>query len=103
MKKRLVGLAVVASLTFAVVASADPRDREHVGSFFFRRHVAELRSVDIEADEAFEFPGLRLRWTSRPISSSCARCGAPWTTRATGASRLRARCAGSPRTPRRAR
>ena len=44
-----------------VESSADPRDREHVGSFFFRRHVAELRSVDIEADEAFEFPGLRLQ------------------------------------------
>ena len=44
-----------------VESSADPRDREHVGSFFFRRHAAELQCVDIEVDDDFEFPGLRLQ------------------------------------------
>lgn len=41
-------------------ASDDPRDREHVGSFFFVRHASELVQVELEVDEGFERPGLRL-------------------------------------------
>jgi len=44
-----------------VESSTDPRDREHVGSFFFHRHAARLKQVEIEVDEALEFPGLRLQ------------------------------------------
>jgi len=44
-----------------VESSSDARDREHVGSFFFRRHAAQLKEVELEVDAAFEFPGLRLQ------------------------------------------
>lgn len=41
-------------------ASDDPRDREHVGSFFFARHPGELAQVEVEVDALYERPGLRL-------------------------------------------
>jgi len=41
-------------------ASDDPRDREHVGAFFFMRHAREFMQVEIEVDEVLERPGLRL-------------------------------------------
>jgi len=41
-------------------ASDDPRDREHVGSFFFVRHASELVQVELEVDALYERPGLRL-------------------------------------------
>ena len=44
-----------------VPSSDDPRDREHVGSFFFVRHAASLRQVEIEVEPQYERPGLRLQ------------------------------------------
>jgi spore coat polysaccharide biosynthesis protein SpsF len=48
------------ALRFAA-ASADPRDREHVGAFFFTLHAAAFKTVEIEVDPVFERPGLRLQ------------------------------------------
>lgn len=45
----------------AVQASDDPRDREHVGSFFFVRHAAEFARVELEVGAEFELSGLRLQ------------------------------------------
>jgi spore coat polysaccharide biosynthesis protein SpsF len=50
----------VRALRFAA-SSSDPRDREHVGAFFFTRHAAAFRTVEIEVDPVFEWPGLRLQ------------------------------------------
>jgi spore coat polysaccharide biosynthesis protein SpsF len=44
-----------------VEASDDPRDREHVGSFFFVRHAPELSEVEVEVDPVYARPGLRLQ------------------------------------------
>jgi spore coat polysaccharide biosynthesis protein SpsF (cytidylyltransferase family) len=52
--------AVSARALRLVQASDDPRDREHVGSFFFVRHAAALQEVEIEVEPLFERPGLRL-------------------------------------------
>jgi spore coat polysaccharide biosynthesis protein SpsF (cytidylyltransferase family) len=40
--------------------SQDPRDREHVGSFFLARHRAAFRHVELEVDPVYHRPGLRL-------------------------------------------
>jgi len=45
----------------AAQASDDPRDREHVGSFFFVRHARALQQVELEAAPELERPGLRLQ------------------------------------------
>ncbi len=42
------------------LSSADPRDREHVGSFFFQSRAAGLRFVELEVDPGYRRPGLRL-------------------------------------------
>ena len=42
------------------LVSDDPRDREHVASFFFTHRRASFRWVDVEVDEVFHRPGLRL-------------------------------------------
>lgn len=44
-----------------VEASDDPRDREHVGSFFLCKNAARLAEIEIEVDAVFERPGLRLQ------------------------------------------
>ncbi len=41
-------------------ASDDPRDREHVGSFFFQRRADSFAHVELEVDAVFHRPGLRL-------------------------------------------
>lgn len=41
-------------------SSQDPRDREHVGSFYFTQQRAEFRFVEVEMDPAYRLPGLRL-------------------------------------------
>lgn len=40
--------------------SDDPRDREHVGSFWLAAHAAELRTVELRCDERFLRTDLRL-------------------------------------------
>lgn len=40
--------------------SRDPRDREHVGSFFFRVHHDRFERVSVHADDVYRVPGLRL-------------------------------------------
>ncbi|MEQ1892191.1 MAG: NTP transferase domain-containing protein [Planctomycetota bacterium] len=45
----------------AVQASDDPRDREHVGAFFFVRHAREFHAVELEVAPELERPGLRLQ------------------------------------------
>ncbi len=42
------------------LASDDPRDREHAGSFFFRAHPERFRHVEIEVDRRYHQKGLRL-------------------------------------------
>ena len=42
------------------LVSDDPRDREHVASFWFREHAAEFRHVEVEVDPIYRRPGLRL-------------------------------------------
>ena len=46
--------------------SRDPRDREHVGSFFYRQHQKALRTADLEAPVAYRLPGLRLSVDEEP-------------------------------------
>ena len=41
-------------------SSPDPRDREHVGSFFFTRERQRFRFVEVQVDPIFRAPGLRL-------------------------------------------
>jgi len=40
--------------------STDARDREHVASFWFKAHAGEFRHVEIEVDEDYFRPGVRL-------------------------------------------
>jgi spore coat polysaccharide biosynthesis protein SpsF (cytidylyltransferase family) len=42
------------------LASTDPRDREHVGSFLFRGEPERFRFVEVEVDPGYHRPGLRL-------------------------------------------
>jgi spore coat polysaccharide biosynthesis protein SpsF (cytidylyltransferase family) len=44
----------------AAQASDDPRDREHVGSFFLLRHARDFVQVELEIAPELERPGLRL-------------------------------------------
>lgn len=44
----------------AVQASDDPRDREHVGAFFFVRHARDFAQVELEVAPELERTGLRL-------------------------------------------
>ena len=48
------------------LASDDPRDREHVGSFFFRAHAERFRFVEVEVDAGYHRPGLRLSVDEAP-------------------------------------
>lgn len=55
------GVSVVsARALLAARNSQDPRDREHVGSFFYRLHREALRSATLTAPEAYRARGLRL-------------------------------------------
>jgi spore coat polysaccharide biosynthesis protein SpsF (cytidylyltransferase family) len=45
----------------SVASSVDPRDREHVGTFWFVEHRARFRNVGIVVDPAFRRPELRLQ------------------------------------------
>jgi len=55
------GVTVVsARALMAAQNSADPRDLEHVGSFFYRKHRAALRTASLPAPEVYRVPGLRL-------------------------------------------
>ncbi len=53
--------------------SSDPRDREHVGSFYFKAHADEFRHVEIEMDEDYFRDGLRL-CVDEPADLALARC-----------------------------
>jgi len=44
-----------------VARSLDPRDREHVGSFWLTERRAELRCVGLSVDDAYRRPELRLQ------------------------------------------
>lgn len=44
----------------ASLASADPRDVEHVAAFFFVQAPSGLKTIEIEIDEVYRQPGLRL-------------------------------------------
>lgn len=44
----------------AAQACEDPLDREHVASFWFRRHPERFRIVELLVDESLRRPGLRL-------------------------------------------
>lgn len=44
----------------ASAESVDPRDREHVGTFFFERERARFVSADLEVDPIYRHHGLRL-------------------------------------------
>jgi len=52
--------AVSARALVRAAESDDPRDAEHVGSFYFKRHPEEFRHVEIEVDDGYDRPGLRL-------------------------------------------
>ncbi len=52
--------ALAARALLRTLDSDDRRDREHVGSFFFRRHRAEFRHVEVQVDPVYHRPGLRL-------------------------------------------
>jgi spore coat polysaccharide biosynthesis protein SpsF len=57
-------------------ASPDPRDREHVGSFFLARNRHRFRQVELEVDAVYHRPGLRLA-VDEPADLALAR--AVWT------------------------
>jgi len=52
--------AFSARALLAAAGSDDPRDREHVASFFFKRHAARFRHVEVEVDADYQRAGLRL-------------------------------------------
>ena len=53
--------AMSARVLRSVAESTDPRDREHVGTFWFVANRAELRNVGIVVDPAYRRPELRLQ------------------------------------------
>jgi len=57
---------VSARALLAAQNSTDARDREHVGSFFYRQDRSALRSADLEAPAAYRVPGLRLCVDEQP-------------------------------------
>lgn len=57
----LAGQAVLSARALLLaLESDDPADREHVGSFFFKRHAERFRHVRLDVDPAYRRPGLRL-------------------------------------------
>ena len=52
--------ALSARALWSALESDDPRDREHVGAFWFAKHRAKLRTVEVAVDELFMEPELRL-------------------------------------------
>ncbi|MFT5291964.1 MAG: spore coat polysaccharide biosynthesis protein SpsF [Planctomycetota bacterium] len=57
----LCGMGVKSSQALlAAQESNDPRDREHVGTFFFQGHPSRFRWTPIEVDSIFRREGLRL-------------------------------------------
>ncbi len=55
------GQTVVSARALRLAAhSENPLDREHVGSFFLRSHLSDLRVVEMRPDERYQDRGLRL-------------------------------------------
>lgn len=61
------GMTAMSTRAFRLGAeSTDPRDREHVASFFFARNVERFRYVATDVDPVYRVPGVRLAVDEAP-------------------------------------